>query len=82
MRLISREDLGQVGKVSFVGKSFDSFVRLFSKFFQCFKYAYVVHILVFPYLIWFVCFIIHRAEAYSELCQTSKMELFVKMVND
>ena len=29
MRLISKEDLGQVGTVNFVGKSFGSVVRLF-----------------------------------------------------
>ena len=53
MRLISKEF---VGRISFAGKSYDSFVRLVSRSFQCFKYAYVVHILVFLYFIWFVCF--------------------------
>ena len=31
-------------------------VRLVSRFCQCFKYAYVVHIFVFCYIIWLVCF--------------------------
>ena len=56
MRLISKKDLGQVGKVSFSGKSFDSVVRLVSKFFQYFKYAYLVYDMVFLYLFWFVRF--------------------------
>ena len=33
MILISKEDPGQVGRVGFVGKSFDSVVRLVSRFF-------------------------------------------------
>ena len=41
MKLISKEDLGYVRRFSFVGKSFDSVVRLVSRFFQCFQYAYV-----------------------------------------
>ena len=56
MRLISKEDLGLVGKVVFAGKLFDSVVRLVYRFFQCFKYAYMVYILVFVSLVWFVCF--------------------------
>ena len=56
MKLISKEDLGKVGRVSFADMSFHSVVRLVSKFFQCFKYAYVAHILVFLYVIWIVCF--------------------------
>ena len=36
MRLMSKEDLGQVGRVSFAGKSFDSVVRFVSRFFQVF----------------------------------------------
>ena len=55
MRLISKEDLG-IGRVCFAGKSFDSIVRLASRLFQGFKYAYIVHILIFLYLIWFECF--------------------------
>ena len=52
MRLIRKEDLGLAKRISFAGKSFDSVVRLVSRFFQCFKYAYVVYILVFlPYLV-------------------------------
>ena len=43
-------------QVSFAGKSFDFVVRLALTFFQGFKYAYVVHIVVLLYLIWFVCF--------------------------
>ena len=43
-------------KVSFARKSFNSVVRLVTRFFQCFKYAYVVYILVFLDFVWFVCF--------------------------
>ena len=56
MRLISKEDIGWGGGIAFAGKSFDSVVTLASGFFQRFRYDYVVHILVFLYLIWFVCF--------------------------
>ena len=56
MRLISKEDLGQVGKVGFAGNSFDSVVRLVSRFSRCFKYGNAVNILFFFYLFWFVCF--------------------------
>ena len=51
-------------------------VRVASKFFQCFKYIYVVCILVCLYLVWFVCF--------HDLLNggTSKMELFAKIVKD
>ena len=44
------------GKVNFAGKSFDSFVKLVSRFSQCLKYAYIVYILFFLYLVWFFCF--------------------------
>ena len=56
MSLISKEDVGKVGRVSFAGKSFDSIIRLVSRFFKCFKYNYAFLILVFLYLIWLVCF--------------------------
>ena len=56
MRLMSKEDLASVGRVMFAVKTFDSVVRLASRFSQGFKYAYVVHILIFLYVIWFVCF--------------------------
>ena len=47
MTLISNEDLGQVARVRFAGKSFDSVLRLASRFFQGFKYTYVVYVLGF-----------------------------------
>ena len=56
MILINKEDIQQVGKVSFAEKSFDSVVKLVSSFFQCLKYAYVVYFVVFLYIVWFVCF--------------------------
>ena len=54
--LISKEDVGEVGRVSFAGKSFDSVEGLVSRFFESFNYDYVFPILVFLYHIWFVCF--------------------------
>ena len=53
----------------FWGKSFDSVVRLVLRFFQYFKYAYVFLILVFLYLVWFVCFyeLLNRG-VFSENC--------------
>ena len=36
MRLVSKEDLGLIGKVTFAGMSFDSVVGLVSGFFQSF----------------------------------------------
>ena len=39
MRLISKEDVAQVGRVCFAGKSFESNIRAVSKVFQYFKYT-------------------------------------------
>ena len=64
------------------GKSFDSVIRVVSRFFQCFKNTYVACILVCLYLVWFVCFCNLLNEAYLEPFQITKMELFVKIVND
>ena len=61
-RLISKEGLVWVGGVSFAGKSFDSVLILASWIFQCFKYAYIFHILVFIYVIWFVCLVLWSNE--------------------
>ena len=66
------------GGVSFVGMSFDSIVRAVSRFFQRFKYTYVVCHLVCLYLIRFVCFMSYWTEAYSELNQISKMGFLEK----
>ena len=53
MRLISKEDLGQVGRVSFAGKSFDSVVRLAFKVSPGFKVRLCNSYLGFslPYLV-------------------------------
>ena len=56
MSLISKEDVGKAGRVSFAGKSFDSIIGLVSRFFKCFKYNYTFLILVFLYVILLVCF--------------------------
>ena len=66
------------GRVSFVGKSFDSIVKVASRFLQCFKYTYVGCTLVYLYFIPFVCFMSYWTEAYSELNQTSKMDFLEK----
>ena len=54
--LTSKDDFWQVGGVIFSDKSFGFVVRLVSRFFQTFKYAYLVHTLVFLWLICFACF--------------------------
>ena len=41
MRLMSKEDVKQFGRVILSGKSFDFVVRFVSKAFYCFKYTYV-----------------------------------------
>ena len=46
MSLISKEDVGEVGGVSFAGK-FHFVERLVSRFFQSFNYDYVFLIVVF-----------------------------------
>ena len=45
--LISKEDVGQVARVKFAGKSFGSIARFASKFLQCFKHAYIFFYLGF-----------------------------------
>ena len=82
MRLINKEDLGYVGKVGFAGKSLDYVVRLPSRFFQCFKYAYVVYFLGIFSLFSLLVFMSYWRETYSEPCQTYMMEFLVKIVND
>ena len=56
MRLMNKEDVGQGGKVSFAG---ESIVKLVLRLFHCFKYAYVVYILVFFILFCLFSFMSH-----------------------
>ena len=82
MRLISKEDLRQVARVSFASKSFDSVLRLALRFFQGLMYNYVVYIFAFFIFFGLFIFMIYGTEAYSEPCQTSKMRLFEKKLNN
>ena len=82
MRLISKEDPGYAGRVSFASKCFDSIVKLASRFFQSFKYVYVVLTLVFLNLIWFVCFYDLLNRSVFRTLSYIRDGNFEKLVND
>ena len=93
MKLISKENVGSVGRVSFADKWFDSVLRVvwrFSqcfkyvvwRFFRCFKYFYVACISVSLYLIWFVCFYDLLNRGVLSTFSNIQDGTFVKIVND
>ena len=77
--MVIKEDVGLHGRAKFAGKLFDSLESCF-KDFPVIKYTYVPCLFVCLCLICLIVFMVHWGIAYSEPCQTSKMELFAKIV--
>ena len=82
MRLLIKEDAGWYGRASFAGKSFDYVVRVVSS-----VSSYLVYLCSLPEschrkVCIFLFFMVYWREAYSEPCQTSKIVLFAKIVNE
>ena len=76
VRLSIKEDGGRYGRANFAGKPFDS-VHLI----PVIKYSYVAYLkvimrLIFAFAYGLLVYMIYWTVAYSESCQTSKMELF------
>ena len=83
IRLVIKEDVGWYGRANFAVRYLILFKSCF-KGFPVIKYTYVpclkaVMLPVFD-LYDLIVFMVHWAKAYSEPCQTSKMELFAKIV--
>ena len=82
--MLIKEDLGWYGRANFVGELLDSVVKGCFKDFPVTEYTYVACFKVSLWFVFALCilivFIVYWATAYSEPFQTSKMELFVKIV--
>ena len=87
MGLLIKEDAEWVGRASFPGKLFDS-IHLWG-YFKGSPVVRFIYLACLKVVLWFVfakyglfVFMVCWTEAYSEPCQTFKMELLAKLVKN
>ena len=85
IRLLIKEGLGWYGRANFVGKLFDSVPLIpLLEMFQRFSSDWVAWFKVVMSFVFALCslivFMVYYVTTYSEPFQTSKMDIFVKIV--